>query len=429
MRLFAGFQDATLREQAEWLDVLSGHAGVGLWDAVLHEGDPMHPKARWTWSAEFRRLLGFSSEAEFPNVVQSWSDRLHPEDKERTFATFGSALASGSRYDVTYRVKTRDGSYRWFRATGGVVLDANRCPRRACGSLVDIHDARMAETERQREMEAMAQRFEQEIAGLVAALGSAAEDMARDADKLNATAGETIVEAGRVFAAAGEAAGNVQSVATATEQVTASIREISQQVARSTRVSATATGQTSEATGVVRALVTDVQKIGDVVKLISDIAGQTNLLALNATIEAARAGEAGKGFAVVASEVKALAAQTAKATDEITTRIDAVQGATSQVADAIEVVARTVEQLNEVAGAIAAAVEEQSATTTEIVRSIQQAADGTEGIADGIGTVRSTAEATHGATARISGQTGELNKRTAELRGKVDRFVAQIRAA
>ncbi|MBK1659200.1 methyl-accepting chemotaxis protein [Paracraurococcus ruber] len=429
MNVFRSARAAALREQAEWLEVLSGYAGIGLWDAILHEGDPMHPQARWTWSADFRRLLGFTAEAEFPNVVQSWSDRLHPEDKDKTFAAFGAALASGSRYDTTYRLKVRDGSYRWFRATGGVILDGNRRPRRACGSLVDIHDAKMAEAARRQDLEAMARRFEQEIAGLVASLGSAAEEMASDAEKLNASAGATIGEAGRVFDAAGQAAQNVQSVAAATEQVTASIREISAQVERSTRATATATGQAGEATGVVRTLVADVQKIGDVVKLISDIAGQTNLLALNATIEAARAGEAGKGFAVVASEVKALAAQTGKATEEITSRIDAVQGATTQVAGAIEAVARTIEQLNEVAGAIAAAVEQQGATTAEIARSIQQAAAGTEGIAGGIGGVRSTAEATHGATTRITGQAGGVHDRVGELRRTLDNLVRQIRAA
>ena len=136
MKLFSVFQDNTLREQAEWLEVLSGHAGVGLWDAVLHEADATHPQARWTWSAEFRRLLGFSSDVDFPNVMQSWSDRLHPEDKDATFAAFGAALRSGSRYDSTYRLRVRDDSYRWFRATGGVVMDGSGRPRRACGSLV-----------------------------------------------------------------------------------------------------------------------------------------------------------------------------------------------------------------------------------------------------------------------------------------------------
>lgn len=103
---------AETRERAEWLDVLDAHCGVGLWDAVLHEGEAMHPKARWTRSSEFRRLLGFSSVAEFPDLPQSWSDRLHPEDAGPTFAAFNAALAgvNGGAYDVTYRLRMRDGS-------------------------------------------------------------------------------------------------------------------------------------------------------------------------------------------------------------------------------------------------------------------------------------------------------------------------------
>src|SRR3954468_22164960 len=101
--------DSKLISKAEWLDTLSTHCGVGLWDAVLHEGDAMHRLARWTWSAEFRRLCGYTTEAEFPNVVQSWSDRLHPDDSAATFAAFGTALATGGKYDVVYRLKVRDG--------------------------------------------------------------------------------------------------------------------------------------------------------------------------------------------------------------------------------------------------------------------------------------------------------------------------------
>src|ERR1700748_3485944 len=102
------------RDKAEWLDVLDRHSGVGLWDAILYNGDAMHAKSRWTWSAEFRRLCGFTGEADFPNVVQSWSDRLHPEDVEPTFAAFGAALQTGGLYDTNYRLKVKDGSFRWF---------------------------------------------------------------------------------------------------------------------------------------------------------------------------------------------------------------------------------------------------------------------------------------------------------------------------
>lgn len=137
-----GKNDTDLASKVEWLDTLSTHCGVGLWDAVFHDGDALHPKARWTWSAEFRRLLGFTSATDFPDVVQSWADRLHPDDAPGTFEAFGNTCKSGVGYDVTYRLKMRDGAWRWFRATGGVVLDSAGKPRRACGSLVDIEETR-----------------------------------------------------------------------------------------------------------------------------------------------------------------------------------------------------------------------------------------------------------------------------------------------
>ena len=131
-----------LLRNAKLVQSWSSSAGVGLWDVELFNGDPMSPKSRWTWSAEFRRLLGFTSEEEFPDVVNSWTDRLHPEDKDRTFAVFGEALqGKTNNYDVTYRLRMRDDSSRWFRATGGVTRDANGKPVRACGSLMDIHES------------------------------------------------------------------------------------------------------------------------------------------------------------------------------------------------------------------------------------------------------------------------------------------------
>ena len=140
----------TTEEQhnSEWLKTLSSCCGVGLWDALLHDGDPMHARTRWTWSGEFRRLLGFESEADFPNAVQSWSPRLHPDDLGPTLRAFNATCATGVGFDVTYRLRVRAGTYRWFRATGGALLDSDGRARRACGSLTDIHDAVEAEIRR-----------------------------------------------------------------------------------------------------------------------------------------------------------------------------------------------------------------------------------------------------------------------------------------
>ena len=334
MRFFGSGDDGA-RAKAEWLSVLDSRCGVGLWDAILHEGDAMHAKSRWTWSSEFRRLLGFRDAAEFPDVVQSWSERLHPEDAAPTFAAFGRALETGELYDVTYRLQTKDGSYRWFRATGGVLKDEKGVARRACGSLTDIHEAREAEAARAALTAALMDRFRTEVQDVVAEVAAATARLQSDAEGMAKAAARTAESAGSVSGASGEASANVASVAAATEEMTASIREITGQMTRSTEATAGATAGIEAATGAVRGLVEDVRRIGDVVGLISTVAGQTNLLALNATIEAARAGEAGRGFAVVASEVKTLAAQTAKATDEITGRIQAIQAATDGVERAI----------------------------------------------------------------------------------------------
>ena len=429
MAIWSRSDTQDLRQKAEWLEVLSSHAGIGLWDAVLHQGDPMHAQSRWTWSAEFRRLVGFSSAAEFPDVVGSWADRLHPEDKDKTFAAFGAALASGNRYDTTYRLKMRDGSYRWFQATGGVIMDGNRQARRACGSLVDIHGAHEAQAARQNAMQVVARQFEAEVVEVVATLGQAVQRMAGDAEALQAAARSSISEAKAAAAGTGGVGHSVQDMAQAAENVTASIREIGAQIERSNQATATAARQAGDATGVVGGLVTDVQKIGDVVKLISDIAGQTNLLALNATIEAARAGEAGKGFAVVASEVKALAAQTARATEDITSQISAVQVATKGVAEAIAAVARTIEQMNGAAAAIAATVEQQGLATAGIAHSVREASTGTGGMTQGIAAVCEAATQTNDVAERLGGQVKVLGGQASELRRKVDGFLGQIRAA
>ena len=188
---------------------------------------------------------------------------------------------------------------------------------------------------------------------------AAAEELQRTAQAMSGTAEETQRQAGAVAAGAEEASTNVQTVAAATEELSASIEEISRQMAQSNAVTNRAVDETEKTTVSVQSLSQAAQKIGDVVKLINAIAGQPNLLALNATIEAARAGDAGKGFAVVASEVKNLATQTAKATEDIASQVNAIQGATGGAVEAIRVISGTIGEVKTIATTIAAAVEEQ----------------------------------------------------------------------
>ncbi len=234
-----------------------------------------------------------------------------------------------------------------------------------------------AEAARRRTLAEMAQELESTLGGIATALGEAAGQLQRSAGGVGEAAEGAGLEAGTAASAADQAANNVQTVAAATEELSASIAEISRQVVEAARMSNEAGTQSHETDSAMRSLNEAGGRIGEVVRLISDIAGQTNLLALNATIEAARAGEAGKGFAVVAGEVKQLAAQTAKATEEIGSQIGGMRQATSAVATAVGAIGETIQRLENIASTIAAAVQQQGAATQEIARAVNEAARGT----------------------------------------------------
>jgi len=429
MRLVSGSGLKAIQDRAEWLDVLDAHCGVGLWDAVLHEGDAMHPQSRWTWSAEFRRLCGYGSPAEFPDVVQSWSDRLHPEDAQPTFDAFGKALATGGQYDVTYRLRTKSGDYRWFRATGGVILDERRVARRACGSLVDVHAARQAEIDRRATTERLLSQLEGSVGQLATALSGSAQVLQQNARTMANGADSAGRQAEAVSSAARQANGNVQAVASATEQLTASVSEIGRQVSQSTQVASRAAADARRTDQTVQTLADGAQRIGEVVRLISDIAGQTNLLALNATIEAARAGEAGKGFAVVASEVKTLASQTGKATEEIASQIGQIQSATRDVVEAIRAITATIDEVNQITSTIASAVQQQGAATQEIARNVQEAAGGAELVTRNIAGVSQATTQTQQSAEEVLKATEIVSHEAERLGVELGTFISAVKAA
>jgi methyl-accepting chemotaxis protein len=271
--------------------------------------------------------------------------------------------------------------------------------------------------------------FEAEVGNVVQTVSSAASGMQSTAKSMNATADHTSRQAAAVAAASEQASTNVQTVASAAEELSSSVSEISRQVAQSAQVAARAARDAERTNTQVKSLAEAAQKIGEVVKLINDIASQTNLLALNATIEAARAGEAGKGFAVVASEVKTLANETAKATEEITGQINGVQQATLEAVAAIQAIGQTIGEINEIAATIASAVEEQGAATQEIARNVQQAAAGTREVSANIGGVNDAATSTGSAAETVLGAAGQLFDQSMALRGKVETFLAAIKAA
>jgi len=275
----------------------------------------------------------------------------------------------------------------------------------------------------------LADGFESTIGQLVGMLSASSTEMEATARSMTATAEQTSQQAGTVAAAAEEASTGVQTVASAAEELTSSIAEISRQVAQSAKITGMAVADAQRTDSIVQALTDDAQKIGDVVGLITSIAGQTNLLALNATIEAARAGDAGKGFAVVASEVKSLAQQTAKATENITAQISHIQAATKEAAGAIRGITRTIEDVAAIATAIAAAVEEQGAATSEIARNVQQTAHAAHEVTVNITGVGRAATGTGSAATQVLGAAGELSQQSESLAAEVRSFVAGVRAA
>jgi methyl-accepting chemotaxis protein len=286
-----------------------------------------------------------------------------------------------------------------------------------------------AAAQRKTDMLKMADDFEAAVGLIIETVSTHSSQLESSAGVLTSTAERAETLATTVAAASEEASTNVQSVASATEELSSSVNEISRQVQDSARMAGDAVNQARTTTDRVSELSNAAARIGDVIELINTIASQTNLLALNATIEAARAGDAGRGFAVVASEVKALAAQTAKATDEIGQHIAGIQSATHESVNAIGQISGTIEKLSEVSSAIASAVEEQGAATQEIARNVQQAAHGTQEVSSNITDVQRGATETGSSSAEVLTAAKSLAAESGRLKREVSKFLGTVRAA
>jgi len=282
---------------------------------------------------------------------------------------------------------------------------------------------------RRSEMSRLADEFSIAVGAVVDTVSSASGELELAAKTLTGTAEATQGLSISVAGAAQEASMNVQSVSAAAEELESSVSEIARQAQDSSRIAAAAVEQARRTDTHIGELSSAAAKIGDVVKLITEIAAQTNLLALNATIEAARAGDAGKGFAVVAQEVKALAGQTARATDEIGNQMTNIQTATESSIAAIKDINETITRISEIAMAISAAVEEQGATTGEIARSIHQASSGTSKVAADISEVNRAAAETGSASSQVFAAARTLANDGLRLKAEVDKFLQTVRAA
>ncbi|SMF90115.1 Methyl-accepting chemotaxis protein [Azospirillum oryzae] len=306
-----------------------------------------------------------------------------------------------------------------FRDTALYAADAN--------ARAEAERAR-ASQERRRALVETADDFETSVSAVLEQVGRAAVEMRTLAQRMSQNAETTSSEAATAAATSQQAEGSVKAVAAATEELSASIQEIGSQVTASSLIARRAVDDAERTDRTVEGLSQSANKIGEVVNLINDIASQTNLLALNATIEAARAGEAGKGFAVVASEVKGLASQTAKATEEISSQVQAMQAVTQEAVTAIRLIAGTIREIDEITATVAAAVEQQSAATREIARNVGEAADGTQHVRRSIDSVARAAAESGGSAHRVLTTSTIVADEVRSLGAQVDSLVDRLRA-
>lgn len=373
-----------------------------------------------------KMLIAISAVAIVLGVVLSWF--LVRRAVSTPLAEIVNGLSALSNDDLSVDVKVRSNdeigavarAYASFKETlqRARELEAEQAEQEKKAAL-----------ERKRVMNEMADKFDASVGEVVNAVASAATELNTAAQSMAGISEETSNQATSVAAASEQATANVNAVAAASQEMSQSIEEINKQVSETSSTSRTAVEHAAQTSKQITTLAGTTEKISEVIALISDIAEQTNLLALNATIESARAGEAGKGFAVVASEVKALANETAKATEEISRQIQEVQGATQESVRSIEDIGKIIDQLSEASNTIAAAMEEQGATTQEIARNVQDAANGTQEVSSNISGVTQASQEAGAAASQVLSSAKELSIQSERLKTEVDTFMQQVRAA
>ena len=353
----------------------------------------------------FLSTLGYKSEEIVGHHHRMFVEPAYANSNAYTL--FWTELAGGKSQNDVFKRIAKDGKEVWIQAVYAPVKDEMGRVFKVVKIATDVTARKVAEVKLQATMAGVNQNAN--------SLSAASEELEANSQQMVNNAEETSAQAGVVSAAAEQVSKNVQTVATGTEEMSASIREIAKSAQDAARVAATGVRAAETTNATISKLGVSSAEIGKVIKVITSIAQQTNLLALNATIEAARAGEAGKGFAVVANEVKELAKETAKATEDISQKIEAIQSDTTSAVAAIGEISEIIAKISDFQNTIASAVEEQTATTNEISRNVAEAAKGSTEIAQNITGVAQAAKVTMAGANDTQKAAGELSRMAAEL--------------
>jgi len=332
--------------------------------------------------------------------------------KSPDYRAFWERLGRGEYDSGVYKRMGKGGKEVWIQASYNPIMDMNGRPFKVVKYATDVTDQVKLRDHMATVLKGVASSAQE--------LTVASTDLSAISQQMSANAEETATQSNTVSAAAEQVSANVQTVAAGTEEMSASIREIARNAADAAKVAREAVSIATATNSLVNKLGESSNEVGNVIKVITSIAQQTKLLALNATIEAARAGEAGKGFAVVANEVKELAKETAKATEDISRKIEAIQGDTRGAVTAIGQISTTINQINDIQTTIASAVEEQTATTNEMTRNVSEGAKGTNEIARNISEVATAAQDTTKGAARALQAARALTEIAAQLKKLVE---------